>query len=51
MTPIQASKSVIEKVVNNNLTDKREIQKPKFKLGHLFERYSQKVIQQPIVTN
>ena len=35
MTAIQASKKSNEKVVYNNLKDKREIQKPKFKLGQL----------------
>ena len=35
MTPIQASKKSNEKKVYNNLKDKREIQKPKFKLGQL----------------
>ena len=35
MTPIQASKKSNEKIVYNNLKDKREIQKPKFKLGQL----------------
>ena len=35
MTPIQASKKSKEKVVYNNLGDKTEIQKPKFKLGQL----------------
>ena len=33
MTPIQASKKSNEKVVFDNLRDRREIQKPKFKLG------------------
>ena len=33
MTPNQASKKSNEKLVYNNLRDKREIQKPKFKLG------------------
>ena len=35
MTPIQASKKVNEKLVYSYLKDKREIQKPKFKLGQL----------------
>ena len=35
MTPIQASKTINEKVVNNNLKDNREIQKANFKLGDL----------------
>ena len=35
MTPIQANRKSNEKVVHNNLKDKREIQKPKFKLGQL----------------
>ena len=35
MTPIQASGKIIEKVVYNNLKDKREAQKAKFKLGQL----------------
>ena len=35
MTPIQASKKSNEKIVYNNLKDKREIQKPKFKIGQL----------------
>ena len=35
MTPIQASKKTNEKIVYSNLIDKREIQKPKFKLGQL----------------
>ena len=35
MTPVQASKKIIEKLVYNNLKDNREVQKPKFKLGHL----------------
>ena len=35
MTPNQASKKSKEKIVYNNLKDKREIQKPKFKLGQL----------------
>ena len=35
MTPIQASKKSNEKIVYNNLKDKRETQKPKFKLGDL----------------
>ena len=34
-TPIQASKRINEKVVNNNLKCNREVQKPKFKLGQL----------------
>ena len=33
MTPLQASKKSNEKLVYNNLRDKREIQKPKFKLA------------------
>ena len=33
MTPNQASKKSNEKLVYNNLRDKREIQKPKLKLG------------------
>ena len=33
MTPIQASEKSNEKIVFDNLRDKREIQKPKFKLG------------------
>ena len=33
MTPLQASKKSKEKLVYNNLRDKREIQKLKFKLG------------------
>ena len=35
MTPIQASKKSIEKIVYNNLKDNREFQKPKFKFGQL----------------
>ena len=35
MTPIQSSKKSNEKIVYNNLQDRREIQKPKFKLGQL----------------
>ena len=35
MTPIQASKKSIEKLVYSNLKDNREIQKPKYKLGQL----------------
>ena len=35
MTPIQAIKKSNEKIVYNNLQDRREIQKPKFKLGDL----------------
>ena len=35
MSPIQASKKSNEKIVYNNLKDKREIRKPKFKLGQL----------------
>ena len=35
MTPIQASKKSNERKVYSNLKDKREIQKPKFKLGQL----------------
>ena len=35
MTPIEASKTFIEKEVSSNLKDKREIQRPKFKLGDL----------------
>ena len=35
MTPLKASKKSSEKLVYNNLKDKREIQKPKFKLGQL----------------
>ena len=35
MTPIQASKKVNEKLVYSNLQDKRQKQKPKFKLGQL----------------
>ena len=35
MTPIQASKKSNERKVYCNLKDKREIQKPKFKLGQL----------------
>ena len=35
MTPIQASKKINEKIVYSNLQDKREKQKPKFKLGQL----------------
>ena len=34
-TPIQASKKAIEKLVYNNLKVDREIQTPKYKLGHL----------------
>ena len=33
MTPIQASKKSNDKLVYNNLRDKREIQKPKFELS------------------
>ena len=33
MTPIQASKKSNGKLVYNNLRDKKEIQKPKFKIG------------------
>ena len=36
MTPIQASGKSKEKVVYNNFKDKREKQKPNFKLGQLF---------------
>ena len=35
MTPNQARKKLNEKEVFSNLKDKREIQKPKFKLGQL----------------
>ena len=35
MTPVQAIKKVREKLVYNNLADKREVQKPKFHLSHL----------------
>ena len=35
MTPIQANKKSIEKVFLSNLKDKREIQKPKYKLSQL----------------
>ena len=35
MTPIQASKKSNEKLVFDNVKDKRENQKPKFKLGQL----------------
>ena len=35
MTPNQASKKSNEKLVYNNLRDRREIQKPKYKLGDL----------------
>ena len=35
MTPIQASKKSNERKVYSNLKDKREIQKPKYKLGQL----------------
>ena len=35
MTPIQASKKSNKKQCLGNLKDNREIQKPKFKLGHL----------------
>ena len=35
MTPIQASKKVNEKLVYSNLQEKRQKQKPKFKLGQL----------------
>ena len=35
MTPIQASKKINERKVYSNLKDKREIQKPKYKLGQL----------------
>ena len=35
MTPNQASKKSNEKIVYNNLKDKREFRKPKFKLGQL----------------
>ena len=35
MTPIQASKKVNEKLVYSNLQDKRQKQKPNFKLGQL----------------
>ena len=35
MTPTQASKKVNEKVVYNNLQDRRVKQKPKFHLGQL----------------
>ena len=35
MTPIQASKKSIEKLVYTNLKERREIQKPKHKLGQL----------------
>ena len=53
MTPHEASKKVNEKVVYNNLKDKREIQNPKSKLGQLvrtsdIKKYSRKVIEQTI---
>ena len=35
MTPVQASKKSKEKEIYSNLRDRRVIQKPKFKLGHL----------------
>ena len=35
MTPIQASKKSNERKVYSNLKDKKEIRKPKFKLGQL----------------
>ena len=35
MTPVQASKKVNEKIVYSNLRDKRDVRKPKFKLGQL----------------
>ena len=35
ITPIQASKKANEKLVYSNLKDKREVRKPKFKLGQL----------------
>lgn len=35
MSPIQASKKINEKQVHYNLEDKREKQKPKYKLGDL----------------
>ena len=35
MTPIQASKKSNEKEIYSNLKDKREVRKPKFKLGQL----------------
>ena len=35
MTPIQGSRKMKEKIVHNNLKDKREIRKPNFKLGQL----------------
>ena len=35
MTPIQASKKSNQELVHNNLKDKREVQKPKYKLGQL----------------
>ena len=38
MTPIQASKKSNEKLVYSNLKDKREVQKPKFKLGQLVRK-------------
>ena len=35
MTPLEASKKIKERLVYNNLKDKREIQKPNFILGDL----------------
>ena len=35
MTPVRASKKTNEKIVYSNLKDKREIRKPKFKLGRI----------------
>ena len=35
MTPIQASKTVNEKLVSNNLQDRRVRKQPKYKLGDL----------------
>ena len=36
ITPNQASKKSNEKLVYSNLQDRRVIQQPKFKLGHIF---------------
>ena len=35
MSPIQASKKIIERQVYSNLQDRRDKQKPKYKLGQL----------------
>ena len=43
MTPIQASKESNERKVYSNLKDKREVRKPKFKLGDLIRTDIKKV--------